>query len=162
MIITGNAVRGYTATHSALIGTGTTRKEAMYNVLIPFFTELLTTTRANDMKNLYITIAPTGDTPQAPDVLRSSIGMIPEFLRQALEQPELPLGEAMSQVYGFPSEPIIGGSFDDKGVYTYPEDPILTPIARIETDKRGHVDIFMYGLVGVHEKNKESLMYRFD
>lgn len=91
-----------------------------------------------------------------------NIGSIPEFLAYALTQPERPLAESMVKMYGMAGAPIEGGELDDvSGVYKYPEDPELEPIARC-TCARGVVYIYPYGIVAVCEDGEDNIIYRMD
>ena len=101
--------------------------------------------------------------------LVEACGLIPYFvLEAATVAPEGAAGvlEAMNNAYGFAiGINLTGGTVSDEGVYRYPEDPDLYPIARFDVDgpEGAIASVFIYqcAIVAVRD-NKETLVTRMD
>ena len=66
---------------------------------------------------------------KAPSDLLNALGYLPHWAALALQDsPEDVLG-AMREDYGMPAPAMDGGTLSSRGVYFYPEDPPLYPIA---------------------------------
>ena len=89
------------------------------------------------------------------------VGYIPAFLQAALSDTTQPLGPALNEAYQHGGGPMTGGTYEEGGVYNYPEDPPLYPLAAIEC-ARGTVYVYLYGIVSIHENGNEPIMYRMD
>ena len=89
------------------------------------------------------------------------IGYIPAFLQVAIADTTQPLGPALNEAYQHGGGPMTGGTYEEGGVYNYPEDPPLYPLAAIEC-ARGTVYVYLYGIVSIHENDNEPIMYRMD
>lgn len=107
---------------------------------------------------IYWIVDPTSHFEGAPlDYLSGLIGIIPTFI---FDDPNV-VDMAVDH-YGMPSTPISGGTFADNGVYSYPEDPDLFPVAAcIAGGKK--IFIYRYGLIAFIDLWPEAtVMYRFD
>ena len=89
------------------------------------------------------------------------LGFIPNFFKDALENHTLTLAESMAEAYGFPSPVMNGGDVATNGVYTYPQDPPLYPLAFLSS-RRGVVWLSTHGITAICEIGQKHVMYRFD
>jgi hypothetical protein len=89
---------------------------------------------------------------QSPVDIAMSMGLIPEFLHAHDERAVL---AQLEQNYGFgPLHAITGGTVDETGVYRYPEDPPLYPIA--ETQLKGtKVRMYPYAIMHISSADTE-------
>ena len=75
---------------------------------------------------------------------------------------QLSLKSRLIDNYAFYSGPMKGGTLTEEGVYSYPQDSDLYPLARFESE--GEICfIFEYGIVGVYTKSDgETWVTRMD
>lgn len=93
--------------------------------------------------------------------LMEHMGLIPNFIVQALDRPDTSLAQGMLDAYGFGSVPMLGGIVKEDGVYSYPEDPDLYPMVKLVTE-RGTIYVYQYGIVSILETSKTTVVYRMD
>lgn len=100
--------------------------------------------------------------------LREAMGLIPYFIIEAAT--DGPNGardvlDAMNRTYGFGGPEMTGGTIEEDGTYTYPEDPDLYPYAKFNlSGPEGSIaDVFVYpyAIVAVRD-DKETLISRMD
>lgn len=95
------------------------------------------------------------------EYIMEMMGMIPTFIHTAVSDPDSSLADGMMEAYGFGGPPMKGSTVSPEGVYSYPEDPDLFPLAVITTE-RGQVFIYHYGIVTIREPDKDDITYRMD
>ena len=88
----------------------------------------------------------------------NSLGRLPEMFDAGLRSAG-PIHLGMLNAYGFGGSPMTGGTVADNGVYTYPEDPPLYPIAKMEGGP-AVVWVYDYGICAIVEDH--TTVYRFD
>jgi len=108
---------------------------------------------------------PLNTYPNAdPEYILECLGYIPSFILTALEEPKSTFSQDIMEVYGFGGAPMTGGEIQQDGVYTYPKDPDLYPLAILETE-RGDVICYRYGITAIIEKGESydsATVYRMD
>ncbi len=78
---------------------------------------------------------PLDKFPKATDDnLVELLGFIPEFIMNCDNVVRTALAK-----YGYPASPMTGGVVNEDGVYLYPEDPPLYPIAKMPCWKSGNL-----------------------
>jgi len=96
--------------------------------------------------NIKIHLDPTGAFAKAtPEALLDACGYVALWMHEAQviedeHQPES-LWDYIDECYGFPMCLMSGGSIDENGIYNYPGDPALPPVAKWITDNEM---IYMY------------------
>tara|TARA_R110002033_G_scaffold24235_2_gene56678 strand:+ start:147 stop:533 length:387 start_codon:yes stop_codon:yes gene_type:complete len=95
------------------------------------------------------------------------LGSIPEWIANYIDTPTAePLSEFMLHSYGFGGAPM-GGTVNDAGVYSYPEDPDLYPLVSLTVEDKT-VLLYAYSITTIIEDNTAPLeadnvtTYRFD
>ena len=102
-----------------------------------------------------------------PVRLLEACGLLTSFAYEALL--EVPEGSAedvytlMVSIYGFGDMRMKGGTVSPEGVYKYPEDPELKPLAVIQYEgaEGTKVYIYQYGIVAVQD-NEATIVARMD
>ena len=89
--------------------------------------------------------------------MKNMIGLIPSFITTTTDN----LVKEALRNYGF-GGPEMGGTVNKEGIYSYPGDPDLFPIAccRLMNDKT--IYIYEYAIVAFIGFNKKDVIYRFD
>lgn len=109
-------------------------------------------------------INPTGhyDTVPAKHLIEKA-GVLPMWLLQGLEAGEDAQTALMSR-YAIATPPMIGGTVQDNGVYTYRGDDDLHPMAVVEADTPNETIYFYeYAMVSiVNVDTGKTLTYRMD
>ena len=100
--------------------------------------------------------------------LREAMGLIPYFIIEAATRGPTGAREVldyMNEAYGFGGPEMTGGTIEEDGTYTYPEDPDLYPYAKFNlSGPEGSIaDVFVYpyAIVAVRD-DKETLLTRMD
>jgi len=101
---------------------------------------------------------PTGHFNDDQSYLMEMIGILPHWL--AVGDKSLPAKEIFDAAYDFGLFSITGGKIDDNGIFSYPEDPPLYPIAKVI---RGKEIIYFYesAIVAIVSKD-ETFVTRMD
>jgi len=80
------------------------------------------------------------------------LGVIPQWLQDYHNAPpEMTLWDYLSGCYGFPMNPMTGGEVTETGMYKYPDDPDLSPLANIMLAEGATVLQYQYGMVAIRE-----------
>ena len=111
----------------------------------------------NDMQ---ITIDPTGYFIGAiAGRIIETIGVLPFWLSEGLEEGETAEHALLSR-YEYANGAMTGGTIDKEGVYTYPSDPDLYPLAKVVTET-GTIYFYEYAMVSIVTDDKTTT-YRMD
>ncbi len=105
--------------------------------------------------NVNIIIDPTKSFSNiSNDYILESLGLLPSFA--ANEQfKDIPLKEALHAAYGFGLFEMHGGIVSEEGIYKYPEDPELIPLAKIERDDEYFYQ-YKYGIVAIKSRDSDK------
>lgn len=109
----------------------------------------------------------------APIEIWESCGLLTHFAIESFRNPQ-PLYETMLEQYGFPADPIAGGTINETGVYRYPGDPDLYPVMVMEQEERlpdpddvtaptatRTLFFYRYALIAIRE-NGQTIVTRMD
>ena len=103
-----------------------------------------------------------------PDDLVEACGIIPDFFCSACCEASqgtltlLAIADKMDELYGcggFAQYPL-KGSLGDFGVYSYPDDPDMHPLARFSFEDRFVLYVYQYGICAIVD-NKVPSKYRW-
>ena len=92
--------------------------------------------------------------------LRMSLGSLPSWVMNPTFF-EFPLKEALDKQYGFGLFETKGGKVSKDGIFSYPEDPDLYPIAEIIRGDETFYQ-YQYGIVAIIQKDGSSFVTRMD
>jgi hypothetical protein len=98
--------------------------------------------------------------------LVAACGLLPGWAEEASSQDCLTLQDYMDHVYahggGINQTEIAGGEVDGAGVFEYPGDPPLAPIAKITTRLWEHMYVYPHSIVSFSKKNGGYFVSRMD
>lgn len=109
---------------------------------------------------LQITLDPKGKHVEySEDHIKSMLGLIPNFILQAqrdMEIEQYSFAEAMEKQYGWPAGKMEGTVVD--GVYSYPSDPDLYPLAEYNCGEGITLYQYEYGIIAYVEPDKTTIV----
>ena len=98
-------------------------------------------------------------TDLTPSQIMEWCGFIPHWLYNVSDYDSIK--ECLIDQYDYYSGEMSGGTIDDKGVYTYPEDPPLYPLITVYGD--GEIfHQYNYGIVATVQKDGTQWIARMD
>jgi hypothetical protein len=116
---------------------------------------------------LIATLDPLDQYPDYdPADILNRLGFIPSFIADAIEEygaTSETLEKTVLEIYGYNPSPMTGGAFTPNGVYQYPDDPDLYPLAIIMASSLV-IYMYPYGMVAFSEPHKvaPTTLYRMD
>ena len=115
----------------------------------------------NELTNqMLFELNPTGYFNDVPkDRIIEALGILVPW---AMRDPDEPVREVFDKMYSFGLFEMTGGEIDDKGVYRYPEDPDLHPLAVLKRMNGETVYFYQYAMVGVVQPNGDTFVTRMD
>jgi hypothetical protein len=117
---------------------------------------------------MMVTIDPTKSFKKAKQgALLDACGLIPLFAVEAFMQGHETteaMFKAMTKTYGFGSYPMDGGTVDpETGVYSYPEDPDLAPLVKLELPENPvTVYVYQHAILSLVADGQETIVCRMD
>ena len=108
---------------------------------------------------LTLNIDPLDHFKADPLEIATALGFIPAWLSKANEYPNIKT--ALIDQYVYYMGDITGGEIDSDGVYRYPEDPPLYPLASAELDGERFYQ-YQYGIVATVTSDGQQWVSRFD
>ena len=81
----------------------------------------------------------------------------------AHREPDQSIKEGLLSMYQYGVHEMTGGTIDEEGIYSYPEDPPLAPLLSISEQSTGEiVYVYPYGIVAFTHPDEDTYVTRMD